>query len=93
MSLCPFLIFNLIFKLIFSYLKSQKGVFLPAGDDVASETSGRADVARGTTTWVRRGTEGTWQSHGWPAQGAGGAQGADTWQEATRVHAGPRGRP
>ena len=53
----------------------------------------QADVARGTTARMRRGTEGTWQGRGWPTRGAGGAQGADTWQEATRVHAGPRGRP
>ena len=26
-------------------------------------------------------------------RGAGGAHNADTWQEATRVHAGPRERP
>ena len=50
-------------------------------------------MARGTTAWMRRSIEATWQSRGWPTQGAGGAQGADTWQEATRVHAGPRGRP
>ena len=49
-------------------------------------------VARGTTAWVRRGAEAMCQSHRWPARGAGGAQGADTWQEATwstwstRVH-------
>ena len=42
---------------------------------------------------MRRGTEATWQGRGLPTLGAGGAQGADTWQEATRVHAGPRGRP
>ena len=42
---------------------------------------------------MRRDTKATWQSRGWPTRGAGGAQGADTWQEATRVHAGPRGHP
>ena len=50
-------------------------------------------MARETTAWVRRGVEATWQSHGWPAWGPGGAQGADTWQEATRstrVHADAR---
>ena len=57
---------------------------------MASGTSGRADVAHGTTAWMRRGTEATWQSHGWPSRGAGCAQGADTWQEATRVHADAR---
>ena len=60
---------------------------------MASRASWRADVAHGTTTRVRRGAEATWQSRGWPTQGAGGVKGADTWQEATRVHAGPRGRP
>ena len=49
-----------------------------------------------TLTWragpaqMRRGTEATWQGHAWPTRGAGGA---DTWQEATRVNAGPRGCP
>ena len=60
---------------------------------MASGTSAQADVARGTTARERRGAEATWQSRGWPTRGVGGAQGADTWQEATRVHAGPRGRP
>ena len=48
-------------------------------------------MARGTPTLMRRGTEATWQGNGWPARGAGGAEGADTWQEATRstqVHVG-----
>ena len=39
-------------------------------------------------TW--RGTEATWQGRGWPTRGAGGAQGVDTLQEATRVHADTR---
>ena len=47
----------------------------------------RADVARGTTAQMRPDTEATWQGHGWPTRGAGGAQGANMWQEATRVHA------
>ena len=51
---------------------------------MASGSCGRADVACGTTAWVRRGTEATWHSHGWPARGASGAQGADTWQVATQ---------
>ena len=51
---------------------------------MASGSCRRANVARGTTARVRRGTEATWQSHRWPAQGAGGAQGADMWQGATR---------
>ena len=36
---------------------------------------------------MRRGSEATWQGCRWPTRGAGGAQAADTWQEATRVHA------
>ena len=46
-----------------------------------------------TLTWhagparMRRGTEATWQGRAWPTQGAGGA---NTWQEATRVHANAR---
>ena len=57
---------------------------------MASGTSGRADVARRTTARMQCGTEATWQGRGWPTRGAGGAQGVDTWQEATRVHASPR---
>ena len=59
---------------------------------MASGISVQADVARETTVRMRRGTKATWQGRGWPTRGAGGAQDADTWQEATRVHAGPRGR-
>ena len=55
---------------------------LTAVDDVASGPRRRADVARGTSAWMRRGTKAKWQSHGWPARGAGGA---DAWQEATRT--------
>ena len=47
-------------------------------------------MARGTTARVRRGAEATWQSCGWPTRGAGGAQGPDTWQEATLVHTSTR---
>ena len=53
---------------------------------MASRITARADVAHGTTAQVRRDAEATWQSCGWPTRGAGGAQGGDTWQEATRVH-------
>ena len=53
-------------------------------------TARQADVARGTTARVRRGAEATWQSRGWPMRGAGGVQGTNTWQEATRVHADAR---
>ena len=41
-------------------------------------------MARGTIARMRRGAEATWQSCGWPTRGAGGAQGADKRQEATR---------
>ena len=81
------------FYVFFSLLKSRKREFTYLQDDVASGASWRTDVARGTTAQVQRGVDTTWQSRGWPTQGAGGAQGADTWQEAKRVHAGPRGRP
>ena len=54
---------------------------------MASGIGWRADVARGTTVRMRRGAEATWQGRGWPTRGACGAHGADTWQEATRVHA------
>ena len=47
-------------------------------------------MARETTARVRHGAEATWQSRGWPTRGAGGAQGANTWQEATRVHGSTR---
>ena len=46
-----------------------------------------------TLTWraglvrMRRGTEATWQGRAWPTRGAGDA---DTWREATRVHADAR---
>ena len=43
-----------------------------------------ADVARGTSARMRCGTEATWQGRAWPTGGAGGA---NTWQEATWVHA------
>ena len=53
---------------------------------MVSGTSARADVPSGTTTRMRCGTKATWQGCRWPTRGAGGTQGADTWQEATRVH-------
>ena len=49
-----------------------------------------ADVACATTARMQRGSEATWQGRGWPTRGA---QSADTWQEATRVHAGLCRRP
>ena len=52
---------------------------------MASGINTQANVAHGTTAWVRRDAVATSQSRGWPTQGAGGAQGADTWQEATRT--------
>ena len=45
-------------------------------------------MARGATARMRHGAEATWQGRGWHTRGARGAHGADTWQEATRVHAG-----
>ena len=53
---------------------------------MASGAKWHADVVRGTTARMRRGSEATWQGRGWPTRGASGAQGADTWQEATRDH-------
>ena len=47
-------------------------------------------MVRGTTARSRRGAEAMWQSRGWPTRGAGGTQGADMWQEATRVHGSTR---
>ena len=46
-----------------------------------------ADVARGTSARMQRGIGATWQGRAWPMRRAGGA---DTWQEATRVHADAR---
>ena len=77
----------MIFNSFFFFTKiAKKSDLLPASDDVESGPRRRADVARGTSAWMRRGTEATWQSHGWPTRGAGGA---DAWQESTRT--GPRG--
>ena len=39
---------------------SKKGGCLPTGADVASRPRRRADVARGTSAWMRRGTKATW---------------------------------
>ena len=88
-----YLRFKLIFYMSISLFKSQKGVYLPTGADVASGTGWRADVARGTTARMRCGSEAMWQGRGWPTRGAGGAHGTYTWQEATRVHASPRWGP
>ena len=44
-------------------------------------------MACGTSARMRRGTEATWQGRMWPTRSAGGA---DTCQEATRVHADAR---
>ena len=86
--------FFLIFTLIFSYLKSQKGDFLPVGDDMASGARWRADVAHGTTAQMRRHTKATWQGRGWPTRGAGGAHRAWTRgrrpRVSTQVHADAR---
>ena len=53
-----------------------------ADDTWGAELTWHAGPAR-----MRRGTEATWQGHAWPTRGASGAGGADTWQEATWVHA------
>ena len=63
---------------------------LTAGANVAGGTTARADVVCRTTARVRRDAEAMWQSRGWPTRGACGAQGANTWQEATRIHADAR---
>ena len=63
-------------------------MYLPAGDNVASGTKWRADVARGTTARVQRGAEATSHSCGWPTRGAGGAQGPG---HVAGGHACPRG--
>ena len=39
---------------------------------------------------MQRGTEAMWQGRAWPTQGASGA---DTWQEAMRVHVDARAVP
>ena len=74
--------FYLIFIWFFYLLKSPKRGFITSSDDVVSRPRRRADVAHGTSAWMRRRTEATWQSHGRPTRGAGGA---DAWQEATRT--------
>ena len=53
----------------------------------------RRHVARGTTAWVRRGAEATWQSHEWPAHGLVAHRGARARGKWPHDHAGPRGRP
>ena len=50
-----------------------------------AELTWRAAPAR-----MRHGSEATWQGRAWPMRGAGGTNGANTWQEATRVHANAR---
>ena len=59
---------------------------------MVSGPSGRADVARRTTAWMRRGIEATWQSHGWPgeAQVAHKAQTRGRRPRGPRVHANAR---
>ena len=72
---------------MFFFIKiAKKGNYLPACADVASGTGWRADMARETTAQMRRGAKATWQGRGWPTRGTCGAQGAETWQEITRVH-------
>ena len=55
-----------------------------------SGASWHADVAHRTTVGMRRGSDAMWQGCVWPTRGVGGAQGADTWQEATCVHGSAR---
>ena len=65
----------------------------PCADVACVLEVARADVARGTTTRMRRGSEATWQGREWPKRGAGGTQDADAWQKAkrsARVHVGTR---
>ena len=45
---------------------------------------------RDELAWMRRVTKATWQGRACPTGGAGGAGGANTWQEATQVHADAR---
>ena len=85
-----YLIFKFIFIRFFLFKIAKKGFNLPASDDVVSGARWHANIARGTTSRMRRGTETTWQGRGWPTRGAGGAQGADTRQEATLVHGSTR---
>ena len=72
------MIFKLIFIKFFLFKITKKGVFYFHKPN--------ADVAGGTTARMRCGSEATWQGRRWPTRSTGGAQGADTWQEATRVH-------
>ena len=65
----------------------KRGLFYSTDrvDDVARMLTWRveADMARRTSARMRRGTEAMWQGRAWVTRGAGGA---DTSQEATRVH-------
>ena len=79
----------MIFINIFFTEIAKKGL-LPAGADVASGPDGELTRGARTTVRMRRGAEATWQGSGWPTRGAGGTQGADTWQEATHVHVSTR---
>ena len=90
-SLCLYLIFYLIFKWIFkcfSLFKSRKRGWTYRRWWRGERAQAASWRGARVSAWMRLGTEATWQSHGWPTGGAGGA---DAWQEATQT--GPRGRP
>ena len=84
----PFFDFYLILILFFLFLIAKKGGFYSTDPD--ADVARVADVARGTTARMQCSTEATWQGREWPTRGAGGAQGADMWKEAMRVHADAR---
>ena len=92
-SFSLFLIFYLLFKLNFFYLKiTKKGsVYLQMLTWQARKPASR-HVARGTTVQMRRGFEATWQGRGWPTRGAGGARRGHVAKShaTTRVHVGAR---
>ena len=63
-----FLDFYLIFTKYFFLNSKKMGAYLQVMTWQAGVLA-RRHVARGTTAWVRRGAEATWQSHRWPARG------------------------
>ena len=98
-SLCPFSDFYLIFlnfiKCILSLKKLQKvGFYLhDCGADVSHRGVQGWLTWHAGAAWIRRGTQGHVAGPREPTWGTGGAHGADTWQEASRIHADPCGRP
>ena len=75
--------FYLIFSRCFLFKKSRKRGFYLQVLTWRVGTTG-ADVARGTTSKVRRGIEATWQSSGGPRRAQEAHSGVATWQGATR---------